>query len=330
MDLDRLKFFVQVSELGSFSKVASLTGIDQSCISRRITSLEQDCSGRLFHRTGRGVTLTEFGAQVFPRVKSLLQEAEQLSCDLKTGAGVASGTVRIGVMPSLAHPAIAILLRQVRARFPAVHLAVIEGSSGRLDEWLASGRVDLAIMFRYGTTAPAGEEAIAVVDAFLVSAPGDAMTRNPEIDFAQLDGLPLTLPSVPNDMRVALDRIAHQLQIKLSVIMDADSLPIQRNIALSGDAYTVLSCPSVREELAAGRLQASRIVNPHIRRTIVLSTASAHPSTLASREVSALTRRIYDRLATDGTLGLEPPLATTAGQAAGSRRDAKALSLLAS
>ena len=46
MDLDRLKIFVQVAELGSLSKAASVTGVPQSAISRKITALEQDCSGR--------------------------------------------------------------------------------------------------------------------------------------------------------------------------------------------------------------------------------------------------------------------------------------------
>ena len=106
MDLDRLKIFVQVAELGSLSKAASVTGVPQSAISRKITALEQDCSGRLFHRTGRGVTLTEFGQRVLPRIKALIDDAQQLSDDLKSSAGVPAGTVRIGFLPSLTHPAL--------------------------------------------------------------------------------------------------------------------------------------------------------------------------------------------------------------------------------
>ena len=218
MDLERLSFFVQVAELGSFSKVAHVTGVDQSVISRKITALEQDCCGRLFHRNSRGVTLTEFGERVLPRIKALLSDAERLGSELKTSAGVPAGTVHIGVMPSLAHPALGILLRQVRARFPGVHLAVLEGSGGQLDEWLASGRVDFAILSRYGASAPAGEEALALVDTCLVGKPGNPLTRAPQVEFSRLDGIPLILPSVPNGLRVALGRIAQQEHIALSVV----------------------------------------------------------------------------------------------------------------
>jgi DNA-binding transcriptional LysR family regulator len=305
MDLDRLRFFVQVAELGSFGKAASMTGVDQSGISRKINALEQDCSGRLFHRTGRGVTLTEFGQLILPRVKALLNDADQLADAMKTCAGVPSGLVRIGIMPSLSDPSMSILLSRVRARFPAIHLCVFEGSGGQIDEWLVSGRVDFAVLFRYGTTAPAGEEGLALVNTCLVGKSGNTLTTSPQIEFSKLDGVPLILPSVPNGLRVALGRIAQQEHIDLSVVMEADSLSIQKNIAMTGDAFAVLGSHAVRADVEAGTLQASCIVNPRIMRTIVLSTTSAHPSTLASREVATLTRRIFERLVSDGSLGVE-------------------------
>ncbi|MDE2372402.1 MAG: LysR family transcriptional regulator [Burkholderiales bacterium] len=305
MDLERLRLFAQVAELGSLSKAASVTGVPQSAISRKITALEQECSGRLFHRTGRGVALTELGARVFPRVKALLDDAATLSNELKASAGVPAGHVRIGVMPSLAHPTIEILLRQVRAAYPAVQLSVVEGSGGQLDEWLANGRVDFAILFRYSVSAPAGEEELALVETYLAGKPGNPLTRGATVDFARLDGVPLILPGAPNGLRAALGRVAQQERIALSVVMEADSLPIQKNIAATGDAFAVLGSHAVRAEVEAGLLEASCIVNPRIQRIIVLSTTSAHPTTLASREVTAMTRRIFQDLTTSGALGVE-------------------------
>ena len=68
---------------------------------------------------------------------------------MKTSAGVPSGLVRIGIMPSLSDPSMSILLSRVRARFPAIHLCVFEGSGGQIDEWLVSGRVDFADLLRH-------------------------------------------------------------------------------------------------------------------------------------------------------------------------------------
>jgi DNA-binding transcriptional LysR family regulator len=326
LDLARLKLFVQVAELGSLSKVAGVTGVGQPIISRKITALEKECGGRLFSRTGRGVILTQFGQRILPQAKALLEDVEKLNAEMKSSAGVPVGTVRIGIMPSLAHPAVSILLRTLRSRHPGVHLYIMEGSGGQIDEWLSSGRVDFAVLFRYGASAPEGEEPLGIVDTYLVGRTGDRVTSAPQIDFSKLDGLPLILPGIPNGLRVALARVAQQKQISLSVVMEADSLPIQKNIAASGDAYAVLGGHSVGPEVSAGKLQASCIVNPGLKRTIVLTSTTARPSTLACREAASLTRRIFEDLVKDGNLRVAPMTENERALPAPDRKRARAQS----
>ena len=55
MEYARWKLFIDAAELGSLSKVALAYGTSQPHISRQISELEQECGGRLFQRTGRGV-----------------------------------------------------------------------------------------------------------------------------------------------------------------------------------------------------------------------------------------------------------------------------------
>ena len=69
MDYGAWKLFIDAVELGSLSKVAVAHGTSQPHISRQITELEQECGGRLFQRTGRGVVLTELGQRVAPKVR---------------------------------------------------------------------------------------------------------------------------------------------------------------------------------------------------------------------------------------------------------------------
>ncbi|MDO9218780.1 MAG: LysR family transcriptional regulator, partial [Lacisediminimonas sp.] len=61
MDLKQLAFFVLAAELGSLSRAAAALGIAQSAMSRNVSALESELSGRLFYRTGRGMSLTELG-----------------------------------------------------------------------------------------------------------------------------------------------------------------------------------------------------------------------------------------------------------------------------
>ena len=87
MDYAAWKLFIDATELGSLSKVALVYGTSQPHISRRIGELEQECGGRLFLRTGRGVVLTELGQRIAPRVRAWLTSTEQLANDVRTSAG---------------------------------------------------------------------------------------------------------------------------------------------------------------------------------------------------------------------------------------------------
>ena len=86
--------------------------------------------------------------------------------------------------------------------------------------------------------------------------------------------------------------MARRKQIALDIVLAADSLQIQKEIVLNGDGYTILPRHAVLTEIEAGTLQAARIINPRIKRTVVLVTTSARPLSLACREVAKLIRQL--------------------------------------
>ena len=100
MDYAAWKLFMDAAELGSLSKVAEVYGTSQPHISRQLSELENECGGRLFQRTGRGVVLTELGQRVAPKVRAWLAGTDQLVNDIHTASGKPIGVVRIGILPS--------------------------------------------------------------------------------------------------------------------------------------------------------------------------------------------------------------------------------------
>ncbi|MFN8899602.1 MAG: LysR family transcriptional regulator, partial [Pseudomonadota bacterium] len=57
MDLKQIEYFVQVAELGSFTRAAGVLRVAQPALSRQVRSLEVELRQNLFERNGRGVTL---------------------------------------------------------------------------------------------------------------------------------------------------------------------------------------------------------------------------------------------------------------------------------
>jgi LysR family nitrogen assimilation transcriptional regulator len=124
LDLRKLQHFVQIAELGSFTKAAAITATAQSALSRQVGELEADFGTMLLHRTGRGVVPTELAVRMLPRMKALLLEAEQLLQDVRANQGKQVGQVDLAVLASLGTSLLTPLLSRVSDRFPGIQMRV--------------------------------------------------------------------------------------------------------------------------------------------------------------------------------------------------------------
>ena len=89
---------------------------------------------------------------------------EQLVNDVRDSAGTPIGRVRIGSLPSTAHPLVSTLYKRLKERYPLIQLAVREGQGAELETWLEDGSVDLAILYRPSVLLPIlGLAALAVL-----------------------------------------------------------------------------------------------------------------------------------------------------------------------
>lgn len=299
-DLHKWRSFVAIGELGSLTRAALFLNTNQSFLSRQINALERECGTRLFNRTGRGVALSEAGQRLFPRVKALLAQAQALEHEIYADLREPVGVVTLASLPSIGTILTGRLFALVSSVLPGVSLRVLEGSSGQVEEWLNDARVDIAILYRYTPTLPEGEQALATVDSYLIGSPGDRITAGAQVPFASLDGLPFILPGAPNGLRTALDAAARQARITLAPVIEADSLPLQKQLTAQERLYTVLPLHAVWQEVQAGTLQAARIVEPPFQRTVALSFAKAKGPTRAVAAVASHLIRIVDEMASMG------------------------------
>lgn len=292
MDYAAWKLFVDAAEMGSLSKVAVAYGTSQPNVSRQLSDLERDCGGRLFQRTGRGVVLTELGQRVAPKVRGWLASTEQLANDVRTSAGTPIGTVRIGSLPSTAHPLITTLYYRLKKRYPLVQLSVREGQGAQLETWLEDGSVDLAILYRTSAAPRHGDTYLVETATYLVGAEGDELTRNPTVNFRSLHNVPLVLFCRPSTWRNRLEEIAGERGVSLNVVLEADSLSLQTQVVADGGIYALLGPYAATSASRSLRLQSSKLVNPAVTRHIALAMSRHGELTLACRTVMQIAKEI--------------------------------------
>lgn len=305
VEIKTLRALVEVAEFGNISQAAISLGLTQSSLSRIISSLEAELGGPLFHRTGRGVTPTELGEAALPRARGLVVNSEQLIVDMRDLGQAPSGLVTLALLPSLMRGIAGDLFEQVRTTYPRVRLRMLEGFSNQIEEWLADGRADIGLLSRYRKSRKRDAEILTASQLMLVGIPDQAHRREP-IRFAKLAHLPLVLPANPNGLRAAVDDVARRMRLKLNVVVEADSLAAQMAIISRQGCYAVLSPQTVTEDVACGRLDARRIIEPEMPRLVVMSTTTQHPLSRAAREVARLARLLIMSLPSDDAWPGEP------------------------
>lgn len=312
MNVSSVRLFLEVADAGSLSKVAARRQTVQSHISRQISDFEATFGSPLFRRTGRGVALTELGARAAVRLRSWLQDTERLAEDLRAESGQVIGEVRMGIIPSAAHPLVTRLFQRLQADHPGIRLNVAEAQGSEIDAMLDSGAVDLAILFRFNRPSGREEKLLSVAHTYLVAAPGDELTRQPTVDFSRLSGLRLVLPRRPSHWRHALDEAARSLGFKLQAVAEADSLTLQKElVAHTPGLYSVLGPYSMTTELQRRHLQASQLVKPDLCRHTTLALpkqGKLSPATCVVAEVvQALIQAWGHQLTEPGPAARKPP-----------------------
>jgi len=302
MDIKQLRYFVNVAELGSFSKAAAFLSVAQPALSRQIRNLEDELETRLLHRNGRGVDVTESGEQLLDRANAVLDQMDRIRDDISRFKVRPSGTVTLGLPPTITHVLVIPLIKQIRANYPEISLQVAEGFSGFVHEWLAGGRLDLAVLYNAPRTKHLLTEQLLVEELFLVG-PGDAAGQK-DVPLADIAQLPLILPSRPHGLRILIDTIAARENIELRIDFELDSLAAIKELVEDGTGWTILSFASVYREVDAGRLTARRIIKPNVSRSLVLATSTQRPPSQAARVVvDQIKTEVDDLVATGKWLG---------------------------
>jgi DNA-binding transcriptional LysR family regulator len=145
MELDDLRAFVSVAEVGSVSQAARELYVTQSAVTRRLQRLENSLGAELLNRRTRPVVLTGAGQVVLERCRRLLNDFREVRAAAANGH-VPVGEIKIGVAHALTELTLTEPVGQVRRKFPKVALRLHTGWSRELLERVRSGMLDGAVI----------------------------------------------------------------------------------------------------------------------------------------------------------------------------------------
>lgn len=292
IDPPALRALCSVAEHGSLTRAAAALGADQSALSRRISALERELGVRLFHRTGRGVTPTEPALRLLPRAHAILAETQALLEDARGERSSPGGTVELGLVPAVSRPLLSALVARVRREYPRIRLRALEGYSGQVEEWLASGRVDIGAFNRYGRGSVRGAQLLMGSDVVLAARRDALRHAGPTIPFRALERLPLVLPARPNSLVSMVSDIAIRQRLEIDLALEAGSPAQIRDVVANAGLATLLPEHLARREYPSPEFVALRVVRPSLHQRSWLALTTQRGASLAARTVARLLREL--------------------------------------
>jgi LysR family nitrogen assimilation transcriptional regulator len=284
MDLRALRYFVTAATHNSISKAANHLHVAQPALSRQIRKLEEDLGAELLRRDSRGVQLTEAGARLLDKAKSILRQVEQATLEVRARGKDPRGAVSVALMPSVASLIAPILVTRMRERYPAVTLRISEGLTTFIINGLLNRKFDLGLIPARPVNPALATVPLLTEPMFLVG-PGkedDGTDAKSGITLRQLTRYPLLLPSRGNTLREQIDAVAKRGKVTLEVREEVDSSAVIKRLVISALGYTIQCYSFVHEEVEQGQLFVRPLNVRGLSRQWALARLREQPRSLAS------------------------------------------------
>src|ERR1700731_523224 len=297
MDLRLLQTFIRIAELGSFGRASEVLNQTQPTVSRQIAALEEEVGSQLFMRHRHGVSLTQAGVLFRDHAMQALRMLDQAKAEITAQAQEPTGTVSLGLPPSLLTVLSGPVVERFAGRYPKVLLHVYEAISQGLEQLMLTQEVDLAVLIsdrrplRNVALSPLGIEPL-----MLAASTASRLDPTKPLGIEALSGLPLLFYRSPNYLRLLIESALRRRGLVFHVTVELETVPLMLELIERGAGYTVLPPSTIRGREA--RIKAAPIRGFSVTWTLGLNRDRANWP--AVRALDAMIREQADTLIKKG------------------------------
>jgi LysR family hydrogen peroxide-inducible transcriptional activator len=289
--LRQLQYVIAVAEELSFRRAAARCGVSQPSLSTQLAQAEDALGIRLFERGQRGVLVTVAGRELVERAKRLVVDADELSRAAARVRDPLSGTLRIGVIPTISPYLLPAVTPTLRKRFPRLRIAWVEEKTDALVGKLAAGHIEAAIVAIEAEIGDVAHEIIAVDPFVLVTRPEHPLARKEApVTAAELAGEELLLLDDGHCFRTQALEVCGAARAREGEFR-ATSLSTLVQMVAGGAGVTLIPAIAVESETKRARLAVRPLGGRRAHRTIAMIwrkqsalESTLHAMTAALRE----------------------------------------------
>lgn len=146
MEIQQLKYFLEIVKRGSFTAAAAELNISQSSLSKHLKALEEELGVRLLDRSTRSFKVTGAGEEFYEFASRTIEEYNELQSKMDSHRDKIKRTLTIGTIPVMSQYGITSLIASFIKQQGDIDVGIIEGRSHEILELLDSRKIDLAFI----------------------------------------------------------------------------------------------------------------------------------------------------------------------------------------
>lgn len=291
MNLRDLKYLVAVGELKSFVNASKRCFVSQPTLSMQIKKLEETLGIKVFERNNKRVIVTDIGASIIAKAKSILQDVEDIEKLAHDAQQPLAGNFRLGAFPTLAAYILPELVPLIKNELPELRLILIEEKTDTLIQQLKNGLIDAALL-----AAPIKDDSLASAilfdDAFKLAVSSQhRLSKRATVKPTDIIDEPLLLLDEGHCLRDQALQFCQLSGAQEEQNVRATSLETLRQMVRANTGITLMPNLATRDH--DHNIQYISFENPQPKRTICLVWRKTNPRTQLMSTLTTLLHNFY-------------------------------------
>ena len=169
MDARQLTYFLAIVEHLNFGRAAEQLHLAQPSLSQAMSNLERELGVPLFHRVGRGIVLSDAGAQLVEPARQVLRDLDSAKAAVRSAQGLQHGRVELVSMPSPGIEPLSTLIRDFTDAYPAMSVTAAAAFTPEdVVQAVKTGRAEVGLLGAAASPDTSGLRVLPIEDQALV------------------------------------------------------------------------------------------------------------------------------------------------------------------
>ncbi|KAB8137570.1 LysR family transcriptional regulator [Gracilibacillus oryzae] len=274
MNIDMLKMFCLVVDVGSISQAAKLSYVSQPAVTKQIHQLERTYNAMLFDRKDGRLTLTESGKILYPFAKTIAEDFRRSKEAVTEKNREYHESLQVGASLTIGEYLLPRLLGRFKKQHPHINVSLLVENTARVLEALSEGLIDLALVEGIVQDKRLLVENIADDELVLIHSPDHPWKDREEIDIQELSKERMLWREPTSGTRLIIENFLREYDLldKIESYMDLGSTQAIKSAVEANLGVSIVSRLTVMRELEQNLLCEAKIKDIEFKRNLWLVT----------------------------------------------------------